>query len=125
MISRDEILNGQEKQFPLTSVMEGNLSHLLDCLNKFRQAYGKPMVVSSGYRPPEHNAKVGGAPNSCHLTCEATDFKDKDGELKKWCLSNLPVLESCGLYMEHQDATPTWCHLQTRMPASGHRVFRP
>lgn len=125
LISRDEILNKQEEKFPLTSVMEGNLLRLLDAVNKLRLAYGKPMIVSSGYRPPEHNAKVGGAPNSCHLTCEAVDFRDKDGELKKWCLANLKILEDCGLYMEHQDATPTWLHVQTRMPKSGSRVFRP
>lgn len=124
-LTRDLILNGQEKAYPLTSVMEGNLNHLLASVNKLILAYGKFPGVSSGYRPPAHNAKVGGAPNSCHLTCEAVDLRDKDGELKKWCLANLAVLEDCGLYMEHPDATPTWCHLQTRMPGSGSRVFRP
>ncbi len=125
LVTRDEILNGQEQKNPLTSTMEGNLRRLLAALNKLRLAYNKPMLVSSGYRPPEHNKKVGGAPNSCHLTCEAVDFRDKDGELKKWLLANLDILADCGLYMEHPDATPTWCHLQIRMPNSGHRVFKP
>lgn len=125
LVTRDEILSGQEQKHPLSSTMEGNLLRLLAALNKLRLTYGKPMIVSSGYRPPEHNKKVGGAPNSCHLTCEAADFRDKDGELKKWCMDNLQVLADCGLYMEDPLSTPTWCHLQIRMPVSGRRVFKP
>lgn len=125
LINRDEILSGQDTKFPLNGTMEGNLTRLLASLNKFRLAYGKPMVVSSGYRPPEHNKKVGGAPNSCHLTCEACDFRDAKGEIKAWVAANPAILEQCGLYMEHPDATTTWIHLQIRMPTSGHRVFKP
>ncbi len=104
---------------------EVNLGKLLDALNKFRLIYGKPMVVSSGYRSPEHNRKVGGAPNSSHLTCEACDFRDASRELSNWCLANLDVLEECGLYMENPAVTTTWVHLQTRRPGSGKRVFDP
>lgn len=125
LITRAEILNKHDVSNPLTPVMEGNLRRLLDAINKLRLAYGKPMVVSSGYRPPAHNAKIGGAPNSCHLVCAAVDFKDRDGDIKKFCLDNLSLLEECGLWMEDPSATPSWCHLQIQAPVSHRRVFKP
>lgn len=33
-----------------------------------RQIFGKPMVVTSCCRSPEHNKKIGGHPHSLHLT---------------------------------------------------------
>ena len=33
---------------------------LIVMLNAIRSRYGKPIVVNSGYRSPEHNAAVGG-----------------------------------------------------------------
>ena len=122
MISRDEILMGRDKEYPLNESLENNLNILLERLNKFREIYGTPMVVSSGYRPGKYNEIAHGAKNSAHLTCEACDFKDNDGELKKWILSHVDVLYKCDLYMEHQDNTPTWCHLQTRKTSK--RIFR-
>lgn len=123
MISRAEVLMGRDKQHPLTPELEANLEKLLKALNVFRQAYGKPMRVTSGYRPSTFNTKAGGARRSAHMTCEACDFADSDGAIKQWALANLNVLEQTGLYMEHPDATPTWCHLQTR--PTRNRVFRP
>lgn len=47
---------------------------LLDLLNDLRAAYGKPLVVSSAYRSPEHNKAVGGVPNSYHTQGLAADI---------------------------------------------------
>jgi hypothetical protein len=33
-----------------------------------------PLIVTSGYRTPEHNRAVGGAPNSQHLYMRALDI---------------------------------------------------
>lgn len=125
MISRDEVLMGRDKEFPLSEELEANLTKLLSALNQFRAAYGKPMYVSSGYRPDYYNKIAMGSPNSAHKTCEACDFYDHTGELDAWCLANLDVLEKCGLYLESPDATEGWTHLMIRRPASGHRVFIP
>jgi len=123
MITRDEVLMGRDKTDPLTPEMEANLAKLL---NAFRATYGKPMSVSSGYRPPSVNAKIpNAAKKSSHMTCEACDFVDRDGALDSFCLKHLDLLEKCGLYLEHPDDTPNWCHLQIRRPGSGNRVFKP
>lgn len=122
-ISRDEVLMGRDKDAPLTEEQEANLEVLLTALNKLRKAYGKPMIVTSGYRPPSVNAAVGGAKKSSHMSCQACDFRDHDGSLDEWCLENLDVLEECGLYLESPLHTPGWCHLQTRQTKN--RVFIP
>lgn len=125
-ISRNEVLMGRDKADPLTPELEENLSKLLKALNEFRAAYGKPMVVSSGYRPPGINAKIANAAKrSNHMVCLACDFADKDGKLDEWCLNNLDVLEKCGLWLEDPKSTPGWCHLQCVPPRSGNRVFKP
>lgn len=121
MISRDEILMGRDKEYLLTPEIEANLKILLENVNKLRTLYGKPMIVSSGYRPGKYNINAGGAKNSTHLTCQAVDFKDIDGALKKFC--TVEILEQCGLYMEHPDSTPTWLHVQTR--PTKNRIFKP
>lgn len=125
MISRNEVLMGRDAQYPLTPELELNLSKLLTALNLFRERYGKSMIVTSGYRPGSYNVKAGGASNSSHLTCEACDFADVDWSIKQFVLMNPSVLEDCGLYMESQDRTPTWCHLQVRVIPSGSRIFKP
>lgn len=117
---------GRDKAFPLDEEQERNLEHLLECLNKFRVLFGRPMTVSSGYRPAAINAKVkGAAKRSNHISCLACDFKDVDGYLANWCLKNLDKLEQCGLFLESPAHTPGWTHLQAVPPKSGNRVFLP
>lgn len=99
------------------------MENLLTKLNILREKWGKPMTITSGYRPGRYNTAAGGARNSAHLTCEAVDIADADGSLKKYLLKNLDLLEKAGLWMEHPDRTPSWCHLQTR--AVKNRVFNP
>ena len=125
-VTREEVLMGRDAIAPLTVELEMNLTKLLACLNKFRAAYGKPLLVSSGYRPPQINNQVtGAAKKSNHMKCLACDFKDPDGELAKWCLLNLDVLKGCELWLEAPSKTPGWCHLQCVPPKSGNRVFEP
>lgn len=128
MITRDEVLMGRDKQYPAdyTKEVSDNIDKLLIALNKLRKAYGKPMTVSSGFRPPSINAATAGAAKrSNHMLGLACDFKDADGELDKWLMANLKLLEEIGLWLEHPDATKGWAHVQIVPPRSGNRVFRP
>ena len=47
---------------------------MVECLDKVRALWGKPIGVNSGYRSPELNRAVGGAKNSQHLRGEAADI---------------------------------------------------
>ena len=54
---------------------------LIDKLDEIREAYGKPMVVTSGYRCKKHNAEVGGVWPSDHTDGEAADIAcTRDGD---------------------------------------------
>lgn len=122
-ITRDEILKGREVNAPLTAAMEDNLTQLLRSVNLFLSHYKNPVYVSSGYRPEKLNVGVGGSKRSAHLTCEAVDLIDHDDAIKIFCLENIPLLEKCGLWMEHPNYTPSWTHLQIRPTKK--RVFIP
>jgi len=123
-ITEKEYLMGRDAAAPLTPDMQQNMEKLLIAVNLLRDLYGKPMRVSSGYRPAAVNSTTPGASKtSCHLTCEACDFADPDRKLIQWCLRNLDILAKAGLYMESPINTPTWVHLQVRAPKSGKRVF--
>lgn len=43
-------------------------------LEEFRQWYGRAMSINSGYRTPEYNKKIGGAPQSQHMLGVASDI---------------------------------------------------
>ena len=75
-----------------------------------------------GFRPQDCTQ---GAPGSSHKQGQAVDVYDPLHKLAPWCLANLDRLEAHGRYMEHPDATGTWCHLTTRAPHSGRRAFYP
>ena len=42
-------------------------------LIRLRRNFGRPMVITSHFRTPEHNAKVGGSTHSAHLEGRAVD----------------------------------------------------
>ena len=48
--------------------------HALVTFDRVRDRAKIPMVVTSGYRCPAHNAKINGATNSSHLRALAGDF---------------------------------------------------
>jgi len=54
----------------------------LDKMQALRIAYGKPLFVTSWYRDPVHNAKVGGSKNSMHLKGQAVDISNKGHDCK-------------------------------------------
>ncbi len=53
-------------------------SELLAVLELVRLKFNAPVLITSGYRCVEHNAKVGGAIHSSHLKANAADIKVKD-----------------------------------------------
>jgi len=92
------------------------LALLATQVDELREAYGKPLVPTNGYRSPAVNAAVGGASNSAHMSGQAVDISDPmpARSFARFCLKHLDLLEECGLWMEDPQWTPGWVHLQIR-----------
>lgn len=96
-------------------------------LERLDDVYFKYQGINSGWRPKTYNDRVPNASKtSKHITAQAVDLSDPRQELSLLLDAHQgDLLVHYDLYMEHQSATPTWCHLQTVAPGSGRRVFRP
>lgn len=66
-----------------------------------------------------------GAPKSNHKQGNALDWYDPDEQIDNWCMGHTGVLQACGIWLEHPDATPGWSHWQRVQPGSGNRIFVP
>jgi uncharacterized protein YcbK (DUF882 family) len=96
MISKDEILMGRDQEYPedYTQEISDNIDDLLGIINEIRDAYGKTMVVTSGWRPPAVNdGTANAAKKSNHMKGLAVDIKDVDGKLWQWVLLNLDLIK--------------------------------
>jgi hypothetical protein len=85
-------------------------------------------IVTSGWRPPAINAGTPGAAlRSKHLTCQAVDLYDPDGDLDEWLMTDggQRALVDLGLWIEHPACSKGWSHLQIVPPRSGRRAFYP
>lgn len=107
-------------------IPDGVITNLMELRDRLNQLGFKPArVFTCTYRNPEHNARVGGAKKSSHLTGCACDIADSDGLLKDYLRTNPELLEECDLYAEDFDSTKGWVHLTTLAPKSGRRIFKP
>lgn len=67
-----EFLHGDDPM-PPPWILE-NITRLAHRLQVVRDLFGKPVLVNSGYRTRAHNARVGGASQSLHLSGMAADI---------------------------------------------------
>jgi hypothetical protein len=116
--------------YATNDVIDKNLVVLHQRMNELRQAWGKPMIVTSGLRSDEKQAELIAqgktkATASKHLAGAACDIADPTGELGEWCLNNEDILRRIGLWCEHPEYTPGWVHFQIMAPRSGKRFFIP
>jgi hypothetical protein len=87
----------------------------------------RPQPVASGWRPAGVNSHTSNAAaHSTHITAQACDLHDDESRsLARWALSHPDALADIGLWMEDPQWCPTWLHVQTLAPKSGHRVYVP
>lgn len=84
--------------------------YLWTILDILREQIKKPVIVTSGYRTPQHNAKVGGAKYSYHIRGQAADII-VEGMNPKEVAQKLDklVTNGCGIIVEKN-----WTHFDTR-----------
>ena len=115
----------------LTDEMRADAQLLCDRVNAMLDEFGEDRGLRSGWRPKSINDKIkNAARGSKHITCQAVDVEDNNGELKDWVLQraddgSYPVLEKYELWAEYGGATPSWLHCQIIPPGSRKRVFFP
>lgn len=104
-----------------TPVQKENMDILLYRMNVIRPIADRAMIVTSGLRSLEKHIAIytkKGIPKekipmgSAHLRGGAVDLADKDCFWKNFCKTNEKLLKQVGLWVEHPDETPTWCHFQ-------------
>ena len=77
-------------------------------LELVRQALGKPIAITSGYRCPLLNARVGGVSTSAHTKGLAVDFKSSFGTPKEICQRLIDAgVQFDKLIQEHNQ----WAHI--------------
>lgn len=69
---------------PTPEVRENLIALVDNVLDPLREAFGKPIIVNSGYRCAELNKAVDGAPTSQHMRGEAADITTGTREGNKW-----------------------------------------
>jgi uncharacterized protein YcbK (DUF882 family) len=90
-----------------------NLIELAKNLQVLRDEVKKPIKITSGYRPAELNAKVGGVTKSRHITGEAADFKI-EGYTPKQVAAIIEKLIAAGKMKQGGLGTySTWVHYDT------------
>lgn len=100
--------------FALSETVLRNIQALANNLQVLRDEVKKPIKITSGYRSPEHNAKVGGVKSSRHITGEAADFKIA-GMTPKQVAAVIEKLIAAGKMEEGGLGTySTWVHYDHR-----------
>ena len=91
--------------------VEANLRVLVEkVLDPLRKAYGKPIIVNSGYRCASVNRLVGGVPNSQHLTGCAADITTGSVEGNRE-LMRLVLAEGIEYDQMIDEANYSWVHI--------------
>ena len=112
-----------------------NLKRLCEWLEVLREASpgpskkrGEPIVINSGYRSPQLNRKVGGAPTSNHLTGCAADIRT-NGMEQAICYAATLIdyaketqQDYDELLIEKNRYGAIWLHFAVRPKDNRHRV---
>lgn len=84
--------------------------YLVSVLDVLRNKIGKPVIINSGYRTPEWNAKCGGAKHSYHMRGMAADIRVEGMSAKQIANElNAVIPGECGIIVYKN-----WVHFDVR-----------
>ena len=93
-----------------------NLQYGVDMvLQPLRSIYGKPIVITSGYRSAALNKLVGGVANSYHLQGNAADIRVHSQEEAEEIFRILKMIPSVDVALFEHSTTSCWLHVQWDM----------
>ena len=88
-----------------------NALRICERLEEVRALFNKPIMITSFYRCPELNKKVGGSKTSAHMDCRACDFTVKGINVED-VFSNIKASKiSFDQLILESSKTATWIHL--------------
>lgn len=90
-----------------------NLKKLIDFLNPMREAWGSPIIVTSGYRSKELNRILNGSSTSTHCYGWAVDMVPQNGEMDKFKQFVREYLKDKEFdqYIDEASGNSSWVHL--------------
>ena len=91
-----------------------NILQLAKNLQVLRDAVGKSITITSGYRSPQHNKKIGGAKDSQHVKGLAADIKVSGMTPKEVALVIEGLIESGKMKQGGIGIYPSWVHYDVR-----------
>ena len=104
--------------FTLTETVLRNIQELAKNLQVLRDEVKKPIKITSGYRDPSFNKKIGGATQSRHLTGQAADLKI-EGYTPKQVAAIIEKLIAAGKMKQGGlGIYSTWIHYDVRGTAA-------
>jgi len=115
------------KNEPSTAHVE-NLIHLAETvLQPVRDHFGKPVVISSGYRSPELCEAIGSSSKSQHARGEAADFEIMgidNMQLATWINKNTNFDQLILEFYEPGDPNSGWVHCSAVKEGSRAQVLK-
>ena len=99
---------------PMPENIKKNIIELINNLQVIRDEVKVPISITSGYRSPEHNAKVKGAKDSQHVKGTAVDFKVQGLKPKEVSLIVERLIKEGKIKQGGIGIYPSWVHYDTR-----------
>lgn len=95
------------------SFIKENLQKLIEFLNPLREAWGSPIIITSGYRSQKLNDLLNGSSTSAHCVGWAVDMVPQNGELDKFKQFVRDYLKDKEFdqYIDEQSGNNSWVHL--------------